>query len=93
MDLRAKWWQFDALCRLAEDLSDLEIWAFGSALRREEPRDLDALLIYEDRTSVVTVRAARAWSETDPSCDIIAMTRAEEHEYRFVQQTGAIRLV
>lgn len=27
----------------------LEVWAFGSALRRDDPRDLDALLVYDRR--------------------------------------------
>lgn len=93
MDLRTKWWQYDALCRLAEHLSDLEVWAFGSALYQEHPGDLDVLLIYDDRTSVVAIRSVREWTETCPSCDIIAMTRTEECEYRFIQTTGAVRLL
>jgi hypothetical protein len=93
MDLRVKWHQFDALCRLAERFADLEVWAFGSVLLRDDPNDLDALLIYDDRASVVAVRNARVWSETDPPCHIIAMTRAEEREYAFIQVTGAIRCI
>jgi hypothetical protein len=93
MDLRARWQQFDALCRLAERFADLEVWAFGSALQREDPHDLDVLLVYDDRASVVAVRAARMWSETDPPCDIIAMTHAEEREYAFIQVTGAVRVI
>jgi predicted nucleotidyltransferase len=92
MNLRAKWWQFDALCRLAQGLPDLEVWAFGSALRRDRPRDLDVLLVYSDRAAVLAVRAAHPWAETVPPCDIIAMTRAEEREYRFIRTTGAVRL-
>jgi predicted nucleotidyltransferase len=93
MDLRARWRQFDALCQLAEGFADLEVWAFGSALRTADPRDLDVLLIYDDRASVVAVRAAGTWFETDPPCDIIAMTRAEESEYAFIEVTGAVRFI
>jgi predicted nucleotidyltransferase len=93
MDLRARWQQFDALCQLAKGFEDLEVWAFGSALRDEDPHDLDVLLIYDERASVVAVRTARIWSETDPPCDIIAMTRAEEREYAFIHATGAVRFV
>jgi predicted nucleotidyltransferase len=91
MDLRVKWHQLDVLCSLAERISDLEVWAFGSVLRRDDPHDLDVLLIYDERDSVVALRNARIWAETDPPCHIIAMTRAEEREYAFIQVTGAVR--
>jgi predicted nucleotidyltransferase len=93
MDLRALWPHFDSLCQLAERCVDLEVWAFGSALRRHDPHDLDVLLVYDDRASVIAVRDARRWSEMSPPCHIIAMTRTEEREYKFIYSTGAIRFV
>jgi hypothetical protein len=93
MDLRARWRQFDALCGVAEHYDDIEVWAYGSAIRQDAPRDLDVLLLYDDRPSVVAIRSARKWAETSPPCHIIAMTRAEEREYGFIQLTGATRFV
>lgn len=92
MDLRARWPQVEALCQAAERFADLEVWAFGSALRRDDPRDLDILLIYDDRASVLAVRAAGTWDAVDPPCDVIAMTRTEEQEYGFIDSTSAVRL-
>lgn len=93
MDIRTRWPQFDALCRVAEGFADLEVWAFGSALRQDDPHDLDVLLLYDTRASIVAVRGAQRWSETKPPVHIIAMTRAEEREYRFIQGTSAVRLL
>ncbi|MBS1868378.1 MAG: hypothetical protein JSS99_01820 [Actinobacteria bacterium] len=67
--------------------------AFGSALRQDDPHDLDVLLLYDSRASEVAVRGAERWSETRPPVHIIAMTRAEEREYRFIQGTSAVRLL
>jgi hypothetical protein len=93
MDLRSRWPQIDTLCRIASSLDGLQLWIFGSALRAEIPRDLDVLLLYVDRASVVTIRSAHAWEECDPPCDIIAMTSSEEREYQFIKNTEAVRLV
>jgi hypothetical protein len=92
MNLRVKWWQLDEICRLAKLLPDVEVWVFGSALCNEKPADLDVLLVYDDRASVLEIRSVRSWADTYPPCDIIAMTRAEEREYRFIDGTGAVKL-
>lgn len=93
MDLRSRWPQLQALADAAEDLTGLQVWVFGSALRRDDPKDLDVLLVYEDRQSVVALRAMQLWGEFSPPCDIIAMTPRELEEYDFVATTQAVRLV
>jgi hypothetical protein len=83
MDLRSRWPQLQALADAAEDLTGLQVWVFGSALRRDDPGDLDVLLVYEDRQSVVALRAMQLWGEFSPPCDIIAMTPRELEGYDF----------
>jgi hypothetical protein len=70
----------------------LEVWAFGSMLQSEEPRDLDVLVIYDDLNDIVAVRKMHLWEVTLPPVEIIAMTRDEQTHYRFIEETGAIRL-
>lgn len=66
---------------------------FGSALRLDDPADLDVLIIYEDRRTVVALRGLQQWDHFCPPCDIIAMTLREVEEYAFVARTQAVRLV
>lgn len=42
MDLRSRWPQLQALADAAEDLTGLQVWVFGSALRRDDPGDLES---------------------------------------------------
>lgn len=93
MELTVRWPQLQALCFEAEAIGGLEVWAFGSALREASPRDLDILLVYTSRASVVALRSAGAWDESAPPCHLIAMTRDEEREYEFIRSTGAVQLL
>ena len=71
----------------------MQVWVFGSALWRDDPGDLDVLLVYEDRQSVVALRDVNHWDEFSPPCHIIAMTPRELEEYDFISTTQAIRIV
>ena len=92
MDLSC-WPHLELLVEAARGLPPLQVWLFGSALRTGAPADLDVLLVYEDRWTVVALRAMQPWDEFNPPCDIIAMTPLEEHEYAFIAGTGAVRLL
>ena len=86
------WPQLSLLVRLAGSMPTLEVWLFGSALRHDSPADIDILLVYSERESVLTLRSIRRWEEFEPPCHIIAMTPGEVEEYAFVARTGALRL-
>jgi predicted nucleotidyltransferase len=91
--LIGRWPVLDELCRCAESLHRLEVWVFGSMLRSDKPRDLDVLVIYNDPVDLATLRRMGWWEISAPQVDIIAMTPDEEHHYRFIEVTGAIRLL
>lgn len=74
-------------------MSGVDVWLFGSALRDSDPSDLDVLLVYRNRKSVLALRSVEPWDEYFPPCEIIAMTQLEEAEYAFISTTGAVRLV
>jgi predicted nucleotidyltransferase len=92
MDLRDHWPTLDELCRCARNFPDVEVWAFGSMLRSENPNDLDVLIIYKDRNDVIALRGMGLWEVTLPPVDIMAMTPDEEHHYQFIKITNARRL-
>lgn len=70
----------------------LRVWLFGSALTNRTPRDLDLLVIYTKRETVLTLRRQRWWADLDPPLDIIAMTDDEERHYRFIELCRAVEL-
>jgi predicted nucleotidyltransferase len=92
VDLRENWPVLEELCRCAANFDDLEVWAFGSAIRSDSPNDLDILIIYSERAEVVALRRTSLWEVMVPPVEIIAMTRDEEREYDFIAITRAIRL-
>jgi hypothetical protein len=89
----SRWPHLGLLVEAARGLPPLQVWLFGSALRTCTPADLDVLLIYEDRSTVMALRGMKPWDEFDPPCDIIAMTLLEEREYAFIAGTRAVRLL
>jgi predicted nucleotidyltransferase len=91
MDLIAPWPDLRRFLDLARQ-RPVEVWLFGSALRRDHPTDLDLLVIYQNREDVVTLRGADWWQECAPPLDIIAMTPGEERELAFIAGTHAVRL-
>ncbi|MGV9952835.1 nucleotidyltransferase domain-containing protein [Streptomyces cellulosae] len=93
MDLRRRWPILDELCECAAGFPDMEIWAFGSMLRSERPRDLDVLIIYSCRENVADIREMGFWELSLPPVEIIAMTRDEESHYDFIKITNARRLI
>lgn len=88
----SRWRQLQRLTQAASEEPSLQVWLFGSALHSDEPSDLDVLLIYEDRQTVVAVRSRECWADCSPPVHIIAMTPREEREYDFVVSTRARRL-
>jgi hypothetical protein len=92
MDLKDRWPILNELCRCAEKLPELEVWAFGSMLRSNRPHDLDVLIVYNDRAQLSALRDMGLWEVTAPTVDIIAMTPDEEYHYQFTTATGALRL-
>jgi hypothetical protein len=70
----------------------LQVWAFGSMLRSDRPRDLDVLVIYNDRADLVALREMAWWEVSAPTVEIIAMTPDEEYHYDFIEVTSAMRL-
>ena len=88
----AKDYQLQTLITQAQALGGLEVWLFGSALKRADPQDLDVLLVYGDRNLVVALRSAKPWNRFCPPVSLIAMTRTELEEYNFVAVTGAVRI-
>lgn len=92
MDLRAQWPVLDELCRCAGYLPGLTVWAFGSMLRTRAPRDLDVLVVYDDRADVIALRAMKLWEVNVPVVDLIATTPDEEKHYEFIKTTGAVRI-
>ncbi|MCV7229089.1 nucleotidyltransferase domain-containing protein [Mycolicibacterium komossense] len=92
MELTSRWPILNRLCKLASELNRVEIWAFGSMLRSDEPNDLDVLVVYENREDVVYLRERELWEVRLPPVDIIAMTKCEQRHYHFISITGAVRL-
>lgn len=92
MDLTTRWPVLARLCRAAADLHGVEVWAFGSMLKRHDPNDLDILVIYEDRNDLLALRNYELWEVQLPPVEIIAMTTCEERHYDFISITAAIRL-
>ena len=93
MDVTSRRHQLGTLVAHARALGGLEVWLFGSALKRADPEDLDILLVYDDRETVAALRAAEPWDQFCPPCSFIAMTRSELKEYDFIATTGAVRMV
>jgi hypothetical protein len=93
MEIMSRWPQLGILISRVRALGDLEAWLFGSALVHDHPEDLDILLVYESRTTVVALRAVEPWDMFCPPCRFIAMTRNEVVEYNFIAATGAMRMV
>jgi predicted nucleotidyltransferase len=89
----SNWPHLKLLLETARRLPFLQVWLFGSVLRSDEPADLDILLVYEDRFSVVKLRRTLAWENYRPPFHIIAMTPLEVTEYDFIETTGAVRLL
>jgi hypothetical protein len=87
-----RWPQLQLLIDAVQGRPGLELWLFGSAMSRIDPRDLDVLVIYKVRRAVVDLRALHEWEEFGPPCNIIAMTHAEAEEYDFVAITHAVRI-
>jgi hypothetical protein len=83
----------ELLLNVARNLPFLQVWLFGSALRSDNPADLDVLLVYEDRSSVVVLRKMHPWEDFCPPCHLIAMTPLEVTEYDFIATTQAVRLL
>lgn len=92
MDLKQRWLILDELCTCATQFPDVQLWVFGSMLRTEHPRDLDVLIIYTNPKHVTDLYGAREWEATLPPLHFIAMTPDEEHDYRFIEGTGAVLL-
>jgi hypothetical protein len=88
---RGTWPHLDEFVALA-CYQGLAVWLFGSALRSATLRDLSVLLLYSDRSDVLTVRNADWWSDYDPPLDMIAVTGAEEEHYNFITSCGAVCL-
>lgn len=93
MDLRRRWPILDVLCECATEFPDVEVWAFGSMLRSERPRDLDILIIYNRQQDVAAIRTMGLWELSLPPVEIIAMTRDEESHYDFIGIANAKRLM
>jgi predicted nucleotidyltransferase len=93
VELSRRWPQLDLLLDAARDTPSTQVWMFGSATRSNEARDLDVLLVYEDRSLVVALRKVQPWEEFEPPCHLIAMTPLEVVEYDFIKTTGAVRLI
>ncbi|GAA1156442.1 hypothetical protein F6W69_02770 [Microbacterium oxydans] len=88
----ARW---DALLRLhdaATSIGGLELWLFGSALRVEDPRDIDVLIIYTDAGALRRLVAADYWELSTPPIDLIAMMPDEVAELQFLHVTLAERV-
>lgn len=68
------------------------VWLFGSVLCKDDPRDIDVLIIYEDRASVAELKAAVHGVFSGLPCDIMALTSDEESFYSFCRAVGAVRL-
>ncbi len=92
MDL-SRWPDLEHLLKAARSMPFLQVWLFGSALRSEDPADLDVLVVYEDRSSVLALRKMQPWEDSCPPCHLIAMTLLEVTEYDFIATTGAVRLL
>jgi hypothetical protein len=92
MDLRHRWPILDEICLKAEQLGDMEVWAFGSMLRPIDPSDLDILIVYRDRANVELLRSEVLWELSIPPVHIIAMDHDEQRYYRFIEETGALCL-
>jgi hypothetical protein len=89
----SRWTHLELLLEAARRFPSLQVWLFGSVLRSETPADLDILLVYEDHSSVVALRAMQPWEDFCPPCHLIAMTPLEVAEYDFIVTTEAIRLL
>lgn len=90
---RPTWPILEELVAAAIEIGGIEVWLFGSALRSEQPRDLDVALLYLDRKSVVRLREQDLWEFSLPPIDLIAFTVDEERHHEFMRSVGAQRLV
>lgn len=80
------------LIEAAHSLPSIQVWLFGSSLRSKDPTDIDVLLVYEEHSTVMTLRRINSWEDFDPPFHFIAMTQREVDEYAFIEKTGAVRL-
>ncbi|WP_270264401.1 nucleotidyltransferase domain-containing protein [Kocuria marina] len=80
------------LREVTRDHPAASVWLFGSALREDDPRDIDVLIMYEDRASVAELKAAVHRAFSGLPCDIMALTADEESFYDFRRTVGAVRL-
>lgn len=92
MEITGSWPQLAYFVKIAGLFPGVQTWLFGSALTSAAPRDIDVLVIYEDRADVVAIRAVRKWNHFDPPLHIIAMTAEEEHFHQFIAQTASVRI-
>jgi predicted nucleotidyltransferase len=92
MELIERWPHLERFNREAGKLPGIEVWLFGSALRLASPADIDILILYSKRDTLIQLRDADSWSDYNPPIHIIAMTIGEETFYRFREVTGAIPL-
>lgn len=92
-DLLARWAPLAALCARAEQIGELEIWAFGSMLRSAAPRDIDVLVVYRDPARLRELTESEPWELRFPPVDLIGMMPDEVSELNFLEVTSAVRLL
>ncbi|WP_315105398.1 hypothetical protein [uncultured Microbacterium sp.] len=88
----ARWATLLRLHDAATNIGGLEVWLFGSALRVEDPRDIDVLIIYTDAGALRRLVATEYWELNTPPIDLIAMMPDEVAELQFLNVTLAERV-
>jgi predicted nucleotidyltransferase len=74
-----------------------EVWLFGSALRSNQPSDLDVLVVYEDgRMSDALQLRERLTSVASrvglPSLHFVTLSASEEAAVNFAYWEGAVKI-
>lgn len=76
-----------------------ELWLFGSSLTKEDPQDIDLLLVYDDdeidprRAYDVCGRVAMAiTAKTRLPVDVVVLNAREAEQTAFAQRENAVQL-
>ena len=91
-DYLDRWPSLQMLCEVAAQIGGLDVYAFGSSMRRDDPRDLDILIVYTDPAALNSLVSAHEWDLQVPPVDLIAMMPDEVVELRFLDVTRAQKI-
>ncbi|WP_156135105.1 nucleotidyltransferase domain-containing protein [Arthrobacter sp. L77] len=95
MSVLGDWPVLAEVAAIAQAIGGIEVWCFGSVSRGPTARDVDLLVVYEERARVNEFRSKideYGLFQVPPLLDLICMLPAEVKFYDFLRVTSAIRI-